>query len=131
MGYLTRDEILKADDIQFFDVPVPEWGGTVRIRGLSGFERDDFEASVIDQRGRKTRIKLSNLRAKLVALSVVNGNGERLFSEKDVRVLGQKSAAALQRVFEAAQRLSGISDEDVEELTQNLESGQGDDSTSD
>jgi hypothetical protein len=34
-------------------------------------------------------------------------------------LLGEKSAAALQRVFEVGQRLSGLSDDDVEELAKN------------
>jgi hypothetical protein len=36
-----------------------------------------------------------------------------------VALLGEKSAAALQRVFEVGQRLSGLSDGDVEELAGN------------
>ena len=41
---LTRDLILKADDIQTREVEVPEWGGTVLIRALTGTERDAYEA---------------------------------------------------------------------------------------
>lgn len=131
MALLTRDQILGADDLLFEDVPVPEWGGTVRVRGLSGAERDDFEAGVVQVKGKKTSMNLRNLRARLVALAVVGADGKRLFADSDVRALGHKSAAALQRVFEAAQRLSGLSDEDVEELTKNSDSDQSDDSTLD
>jgi len=130
MAYLGRDEILQVDDLQYEDVEVPEWGGVVRVRGLTGAERDAFEESIMDQRGKKFRVLLQNLRAKLVALSIVDEAGKRLFSEGDVGKLGTKSAAALQRVFEAAQRLSGISDEDVDELVKNSSSGQSDDSIS-
>jgi len=130
MAYLGRDEILQVDDLQYEDVEVPEWGGVVRVRGLTGAERDAFEESIMDQRGKKFRVLLQNLRAKLVALSIVDEAGKRLFSEGDVGKLGTKSAAALQRVFEAAQRLSGISDEDVDELVKNSSSGQRDDSIS-
>ena len=38
-----------------------------------------------------------------------------------IKALSEKSAAALQRVFEVAQRLSGITDDDVEELAEGLE----------
>ena len=34
----------------------------------------------------------------------------------DIAALGRKSSAALNRVFEAAQKLSGLTDEDVDEL---------------
>ena len=130
MGYLSRDAILQADDIQVEDVEIPEWGGMVRVRGMTGAQRDAFEASIVEQRGRKSRVNLKNLRARLVSLSIVDGEGNLIFSSADVQALGRKSAAGLQRVFNAAQRLSGLSDEDIEELTGNS-SGQSDDSISD
>ena len=37
---LSKDQILGAVDFSFVEVEVPEWGGTVRIRGLSAAERD-------------------------------------------------------------------------------------------
>lgn len=116
---LTREAILQAVDLLTEDVEVPEWGGIVRVRGLTGAERDRFEGSVVQVKGRKAAMNLHNLRARLVALTAIDEDGERLFSSKDVEALGEKSAAALERVFSAAQRLSGLSDEDVEELTKN------------
>jgi len=120
---LTREEILQAEDLPTEDVPVPEWGGTVRVRALKGYERDKFEDSVTDQEGGTARVIAENLRAKLVALSIVDEQGKRLFSEDDVRRLGGKSAKALDRVFSVAQRLSGISSDDVDELVKNSGAG--------
>lgn len=128
--YLSHDEILNAQDEQFEDVSVPEWGGELRVKGLSGTERDALEASMIQGKGKKRDINLANLRAKLVAHSVVDENGERVFEDADIAALGKKSAAALQRAFEVAQRLSGLSQEDVEELTKNSETVQSEDSGS-
>jgi len=130
MGFLTRDQILQVQDIVTEDVPVPEWGGTVRVRGLSGHERDAFEAGIVQPSGRTIRYTLENLRARLVALSVVDESGARLFSAADVVALGRKSAAALERVYNVAQRLAGLSNQDVEELAKNSESGPSDDSGS-
>jgi hypothetical protein len=114
--YLTRDEILARDDLPAEDVNVPEWGGAVRIRRMSGTERDAFEASIMGADGRQD---LSNIRAKLVARSIVDEAGRRLFSDEDIAALGAKSAAALDRCFAVAKRLSRISGEDVEELAKN------------
>lgn len=130
---LTRTQILEADDIKIEIVPVPEWGGDVAVRGLSGVERDAFEETILSfDAKRKARMNLRNARAKLVAQSVVDPETKQLlFGEKDVAALGRKSAAALSRVYAVAQRLSGIGDEDVEELLKNSASGQSDDSGSD
>lgn len=135
---LTREEILGANDLPTEDVDVPEWGGTVRIKTLTGQERDAFEASVIIMKqikdGRRTRTEtqpdLKNLRAKLVAQSIVGPDGQLLFTDADVLALGQKSAAALDRVYEASSRLSRITDADLEDLEKNSGNGQSESSTS-
>lgn len=117
---LTREEILAAEDIAEELVTVSQWkGGAVLIRGLTAAARDDFEASCIKGKGRKAEVTIQNMRAKLVALSAVDEAGERLFTEQDVAALGRKSGAALARLYEVAARLSGITDEDLEELKGN------------
>lgn len=131
MAILTRDEILNAPDIKTEKVEVPEWGGEVLVRALSGAERDRFEASIISAHGKKTRRDLRNIRAKLVALCVVDEQGRKLFSEADIEALGKKNAAALDRVFSVAQRLSAVSEDDVDEMIENFGDGQSDDSGSD
>lgn len=128
MTLLSREAILAYDDSQSEDVEVPEWGGAVRVVGLTGAERDRFEASVV---GNGKQMQLSNLRARLIAMCVVDESGERLFGTADVGALGNKSAAALERVFSAAQRLSGLSEDDVAELTEDLDDAPNGSSTSD
>jgi hypothetical protein len=127
---LTRDAILQAQDLPRELVDVPEWGGSVYVRALTGAERDAFETSIVEQRGKSTKMNLKNIRAKLVALTVVDEEGNRIFSDSDASALGKKSAAALDRVFEVAQRLSGLRPEDVEELSKNFGSDQSEDSIS-
>lgn len=128
--YLTRDAILQATDLTFEDVAVPEWGGVVRVRGLTGTERDAFEASVVERQGKQSKLNMANIRARLVTLVVVDDDGKRLFSDADVAALGRKSGVALNRVFEVAQRLSGITEADMSELEKNSAGGQSEDSIS-
>ena len=129
---LGKDDILNAKDAEFEIIEVPEWGGSVKIKGMTGTERDVFEGSLQgkDPRTKESIVVYKNARAKLASLSIVNDAGERLFAEKDILALGKKSASALNRVFEVAQRLSGITDKDIEELEGNSLPDQGDDSTS-
>lgn len=116
MGYLSADAILGADDRAWEDVEVPEWGGTVRVRELSGTERDKFEGGFVGKNGKD--VKYEEFRARLAGLSMVDEAGKRLFrTDAEVKRLGEKSAAALQRVVDVAVRLSGLSEDDVAELT--------------
>jgi hypothetical protein len=129
---LSRGEILAADTtLPTETVPVPEWGGSVIVQGLSGTARDAFESTLVKQRGRKSESNLENFRAKLLVRSLVDEKGNLLFVEKDIPALGRKSAIALERVYEVAQRLSRLTPEDVEELTEELGEDQSGDSGSD
>ncbi len=120
---LTAKDILAVSDIQIELVNVPEWGGDVYVKSMTGSERDQYEADMVTSKkaGEERVIDMSDLRAKLCSMTICDKNGNRLFTEKDVRSLTKKSAAALQRIFKVAQRLSGIGDEDVKELTGGLE----------
>jgi len=129
MALLTKDAILQAQDLPTESVHVPEWSGDVLVRALTGAERDAFEQSIVEQKGKSTKMNLQNMRAKLVALTVVDEGGNRLFTDADAKLLGKKSALALNRVFEVAQKLSGLTPEDVEELAKNSEGDQSGDST--
>ena len=121
MALLKRDDILNALDIALEEVEVPEWGGSVFVKGLTGAERDKFEASLVIERGKNRTVNMANFRAKLACLTICDEKGKRLFTEKDVAIMSEKSASALQRVFIVSQRLSNINQEDIEELTEELE----------
>jgi hypothetical protein len=130
MTLLSKSDIFGADDRRYEDVFVPEWGGTVRLRGLTGSERDDFEGSITKVvKGKEVR-DVRNFRARLIALSAVNEDGTRMFDPNEVAALGRRSSAALSRLFDVACRLSGITDDDVKELEGNSEPAQSGPSTS-
>ena len=126
MALLSKDQILAAEDLVTEDVEVPEWGGTVRVRMMTGAERDSFEDSLTQTKGKNVKTNLANLRARLVARTVVDEAGKRMFTDAEAGVLGQKSAAALDRVFEAARKLNGMTEADVEELTEDFPEEDGD-----
>jgi hypothetical protein len=130
VSLLSKDQILQADDRKTEDVPVPEWGGTVRLRSLSGAERDEFENGIQQQVGNKQVINARNARAKLVALCAVDEQGQLLFSKADVIKLGSKSSLALQRVYDVACRMNGFTEDDMKDLTENFGEGRSEPSTS-
>lgn len=128
---LTRDAILGASDIKTEDVKVPEWGGVVRVKGLTAAQRDQVEAKVTSTKGKDFNLNLVGMRAHMASLAIVDENGKPVFTAGDIKALGEKSGAALDRVFEAVTRLSGMSDNDIDELTKNSEAETSDDSHSD
>jgi hypothetical protein len=122
MAMLTKEQILKADDLKIEVIDIPEWGGSVNVKTMTGTQRDAFEQSIVEKKG---KTNLANIRARLCAVTIVDDNGNRIVE------LGKKSAAALDRVFSVAQKLNGFGDKDIEELGKNLSKGQSESSTSD
>jgi len=105
---LSREDILKAEDRRIEVVEVPEWGGSVRVRSMTGAERDQFEGEVLDIRRGGVELKRANFRARLVVRTVVGDDDKPMFSPGDLEALGAKSAAALDRVIAIAMRLNGL-----------------------
>lgn len=123
MAFLTRDQIIgedAVDDTNYDTVPCPEWGGDVRLKSISGTKRDNYEASLIDERGSSRKMNLRNARAKLIILTACDETGRPLFTSEDLRALGAKNAAPLDRLFDAARKLTGMSEDDVDKLTENF-----------
>lgn len=131
MGLLSKEAILKAEDMATEDIEVPEWGGTIRLTTMTGTQRDSFEDKSMDQRGANPKMNLVNFRARLLAICIVDDSGRRVFSDSEITLLGQKSAAILERLFSKARELNGMNEKDVEELTKGFSDAPNEGSTSD
>jgi hypothetical protein len=128
---LTREQILAATDVAIERLEVPEWGGVVYLKALTARERDAYEISCLKtNRQGKREFDGRNVRAKLASLTLVDESGARLFSEEDMNALGRKSAKALDRIFDKATDMNGLSERDREALEGNS-NGRDDDSSSD
>jgi hypothetical protein len=127
--YLSKEDIFKRELPQR-DVEVPEWGGIVRVRALSGSDRDEYDASMLRAQPDGTVLRVPGSRAKLVSLAVVKDNGDPMFNVGDIGRLGLQAATALDRVVNAVVELSGLTDTAVEELEGNSDAAPSGDSGS-
>lgn len=128
---LSKDQILEASDLKTEAVDVPEWGGSVLVRTMTGKDREAFESSMLTTLEDGTRKpNMDNMRAKLAALTMVDDAGNLLFEVGDVDRLALKSAAALDRVFAAAQRINGMGEKAEDTAVKNYAPGQTAGSTS-
>ena len=112
---LSRDQILQSNDKikGISTVDVPEWGGEVAIRPMTGKEREAFEAMA------EANMKDGKVRARVVALAVVDEQGSAIFTEADIDALADKSSLALDRVFKEVIRVNGLTKASTEELRKN------------
>ena len=62
---------------------------------------------------------LVNASAHLAAQTIVDEDGNRLFEDTQIGELGKKSAVALSRVIQVAQRLNAVTNADLKDLEKN------------
>lgn len=106
---LSKAAILGVTDFKIEKVAVPEWGGDVYMRTITGLERDLFEDSYSEK-------KMRAFRVRFLVLTLCDEKGERLFSDEEIDVLGKKSSAVINRLFEKAWELNAFTNNAVETL---------------
>jgi len=113
---LLIDDILAVDDDQVRRVPCPEWGGAVYVRMMSADERDacEYACSQLDDK--------AGTRATIVAAALCHADGTpQNVSPAQVKALGRKASAPVDRVFDAVLALNRMRREDVEQAEGNSE----------
>lgn len=130
MTMLSKDQLLQKFPRTYREVAVPEFGGSVTIRGLTTSERSRFESS-LQTKGKSDPKKTRLVREKLIVLSVVDEQKQPMFSDADVPAISEWPAAGAERIFNAIQELSGFSDSDVEDMEKNSPATTDDAETSD
>ena len=93
-------------------VTVPEWAGAVRLRALSGTERDAVMTSLPENAPGK--VDMRQYRARLVAACAVDDADAPLLTVDEALGLDETQASALLRLFNAATRINGLRPEDAE-----------------
>jgi hypothetical protein len=112
MARLTREEILQVKDLREEEIEIPEWGGSIVVRSLSGNARQKLVMNCMDKAG-KMDIQ------KLYPMLLIAGCVEPQFTKADTDGLNEKSAAALEKAGKAIMKLSGMALEDIEQAEKN------------
>jgi hypothetical protein len=134
MEFFSKDDLIAAaSSPQLPCEPLPLTIGTqtkqVWIQGMSGKQRDAWEASLVVGRGKRRRTDAANIRARLAVRCIFDKpGGARVFTDAEAEILGNLPAAILNPIFEMAQRLSGVGDDDIDELKKISEGEAGSDS---
>lgn len=109
----TKDSIFGSEDTKSELISVPEWGITIRLRGLSGIDRDAYDQSLYETKvvGDKTETvpNLANQRARMLVKCILDAEeGNRVFTDDEAARLGTKNAGVLDRLYTRARFLSGL-----------------------
>lgn len=125
MPLLTKEQLLeKGSERNTLDIHVPEWGGELRVRALSVAERQRFENHTIRASAANNgKPNMIELRERLLAMSIVDDAGNRMFTDKEVAKLSDLDGAVADRVFDEIRDFNGMADGSIEAEVGNLSSG--------
>lgn len=117
---LSKEAILSAKS-PAREVHVPEWGGSVFVKCLSGTEREAWERWLSESQSQQGTMFVLYGRAGLLVRCLVDESGARLFCDDDIAVLSNAdgSGSALDRLFDAACELNRIGKKEIDEIAKN------------
>jgi len=113
MAFLTLDEIKGVDDITKRTIEVPEWGGDVCVKSMSGRLRNNLEQKI------SSNAPHGDVKMLIVTNCCIKEDGSRLFSDSDKKWLLEKASKPLETIFEAVCKMSGIGLDAAEEAEGN------------
>lgn len=119
---LSRAAILAAPDLAPEAVDVPEWGGSVLLRPLSAADQQEVMRLARMHADDPAAMATANLR-HLVLHTVVDADGQPLFTDADWPELLRKSASALNRIAAAASRINKLGGAELEGAVKNSSGG--------
>ena len=99
----------------------PEYDTEYRLREMSGTDRDKFELAAFkyDDEGKRT-VDALYLRARMVALCLVDEANVRLYADDEIHMLSDEiPASVIAELFVAAQKLNGLDGAAVETAAKN------------
>lgn len=134
---ISKDAFFQVTaDLPWEDVPIrkPPHGelvGTMRLRGLTGEEVNEWQDAAVQQVGKRRR-QSRHAMAMLIVKAAINEDGSQFFDQRDTIKVSQMPGYALMQLSTVALNLSGLGDdEDAKELVEGFDDGPSADSTSD
>ncbi len=107
---VSKSQIISADDRESRIVEVPEWGGSVRIIAVTPAILREVRSSAPKSGTDET------FGYRLMVQSIVDEDGNPIFTKDDIAALEGKSEAAIKRVMESINELNGWTKNSKEEL---------------
>jgi hypothetical protein len=113
-----RNKILNAVDVESEIVEVKQWDVKIKIKGMTGKQRDALLQESINQKTGVT--DMAKMNTKLVLECCYDPEtDEKVFEPADSDLIANKSAGALSKVIAVASKLSGLDEASLSEAEKN------------
>tara|TARA_R100000655_G_scaffold92368_1_gene133455 strand:- start:2401 stop:2754 length:354 start_codon:yes stop_codon:yes gene_type:complete len=115
---LNKNQILEAIDAKTIEFEVPEWGGSILLRGMTGKARNDYEFWASSQ-NKSDVADFRGIRERLIISCAVDESGEPLFSINEIDDLAAKNSEIIDRLHAKCQEICGMAADSVEDAEKN------------
>lgn len=118
---LTGEQIREAArnaKIEREPMVVPELGGRIWVRGMSGKERDKFDQYMRQRTLPSGKLDMREFRPRFASRVIVDKAGQRVLndSDGDIELLGRLPVGILDRIIAKSNDLSGTTKEEADDL---------------
>jgi len=131
--YATAEQLTNVvHKRRFGEVDLPILGVTVRFQSMTEDEYSQYESAVLALKGGGLRkAKLEDANRRFLVLCLVDGDGNRLFADKQVDEFKKWDMADIKILYKACSEHCGISESDIEDLVKNSDAMNASDSATD
>ena len=129
---MTREEILNSKCFGTKGIDVPDFG-KVNIRKWSGNDRAKFLQASITVDSGNVDVKYEKIfdnMSLVVALSLCDESGKRLFKDDEIGLVGELNADVIQTIYQESLILNSLVQKSVEEAAKNSSPVQSENSIS-
>lgn len=133
MAVLTKDAILNVKNLELKELEVDEWGGSVFMGHMTLAERFEYDEKFTSEINGEVSIKEPSNPAYMleyIRMVLKDASGNYLFSEEDVKLLLNKQAKVIVKVFKACTEYNSMKYE-VDDIKKKLETAPKDYSSTD
>lgn len=123
MATIDREDLVQFAKRRHTEVPFLQTGKKVRIQSLTERERAELESAIVERKG-------GSLRARIIAKSVVDEDGKRIFSDDDIPFIESLDSQVTSELYDAIDQHCGVirGQDDLETIGKNSEEIPEDDS---
>ena len=108
---LSKSDIL-SNKVALPFIDVNAFGGVVRVRAMSAGTRDIFEQRMGNLEEVEEGVS-KNLRATFLVHCIVDESNQLMFIMDDVDELSAKNSVDINKLFDAAQKVNGLLDDEA------------------
>ena len=123
-GYVGRGKFLSQTKRRYdeFEVEGDDGPMKVRLRSLSEWEKSNYEAAALSRKGGLTKDKLIDAKARMLVLCMVDGDGNPLFTDRDLAQIKLIDGKITGAIYDRAIVHIGSQEGEIESIVKNSES---------